>query len=270
MPGSKRWATDSENSVKVGDVILVVDVGGGTTDFSLIAVTEQDGDLQLTRMAVGDHILLGGDNMDLTLAHHLAAGQESGCLAVHRADLWMPAGEGASLRRSETEEGSDLDSRAAALRSSAAPSKLELTRDDVTRILIDGFMPKVDVTELPRTARRTGLTQIGLPYAQDPGITRHLAAFLTRQSRIAEGKSFVHPTAILFNGGVFKASVLKDRVIEVLNAWLAQGLRAPCKGTRRRRSRSRCRARRRVLRLGSAWPWHPDSWRHRARILRRR
>jgi hypothetical protein len=88
--------------------------------------------------------------------------------------------------------------------------------------LIDGFMPKVVVTEVPQTARRTGLTQMGLPYAQDPGITRHLAAFLTRQSRIAEGKSFVHPTAILFNGGVFKASILKARVIEVVNEWLAK------------------------------------------------
>jgi hypothetical protein len=107
--------------------------------------------------------------------------------------------------------------------------KIELTRDDIARILIDGFMPKVIVTDLPRTARRTGLTQIALPYAQDPGITRHLAAFLTRQSRIAEGKSFVHPTAVLFNGGVFKAPVLKERVTEVVNEWLAQDGGAPLK-----------------------------------------
>jgi hypothetical protein len=90
-------------------------------------------------------------------------------------------------------------------------------------------MPRVSVTDLPRTARRTGLTQVGLPYAQDPGITRHLAAFLTRQSRIAEGKSFVHPTAILFNGGVFKARALKERVTEVLNEWLAKDSGAPVK-----------------------------------------
>jgi hypothetical protein len=106
---------------------------------------------------------------------------------------------------------------------------MELTREDVTRVLIDGFMPRVSVTDLPRTARRTGLTQVGLPYAQDPGITRHLAAFLTRQSRIAEGKSFVHPTAILFNGGVFKARALKERVTEVLNEWLAKDSGAPVK-----------------------------------------
>src|SRR5205085_11724072 len=105
--------------------------------------------------------------------------------------------------------------------------KLELTREDVTRILIDGFMPQISVTDLPHTARRTGLTQVGLPYAQDPGITRHLAAFLTRQARIAEGKAFVHPTAILFNGGVFKATVLKQRVIEVINEWLSQDRGSP-------------------------------------------
>jgi hypothetical protein len=107
--------------------------------------------------------------------------------------------------------------------------KFELTRDDVARILIDGFMPNVGVTDLPRTARRTGLTQVGLPYAQDPGITRHLASFLTRQSRIAEGKSFVHPSAILFNGGVFKAGVLKTRVMEVVNEWLANDTGSPAK-----------------------------------------
>jgi hypothetical protein len=106
---------------------------------------------------------------------------------------------------------------------------MELTREDVTGVLIDGFMPRVSVTDPPRTARRTGLTQVGLPYAQDPGITRHLAAFLTRQSRIAEGKSFVHPTAILFNGGVFKARALKERVTEVLNELLAKDSAAPVK-----------------------------------------
>src|SRR6266566_2810614 len=106
---------------------------------------------------------------------------------------------------------------------------MDLARADVSRILVDGFMPEVAVTDLPRMARRAGLTEIGLPYAQDPGITRHLAAFLTRQARIAEGKSFVHPTAILFNGGVFKASRLKGRILEVVNEWLAEDGGAPVK-----------------------------------------
>jgi hypothetical protein len=207
--------------VKVGDVILVVDVGGGTTDFSLITVTEQEGDLQLTRLAVGDHILLGGDNMDLTLAHHLAQGKG--------LDTWQFVALTYGCRQAKEVLLADpkikqvpisIPSRGSALIGSTI--KLELAREDVARILIDGFMPRVDVSEAPRMARRVGLTQIGLPYAQDPGITRHLAAFLTRQSRIAEGKAFVHPTAILFNGGVFKASILKMRVLEVVNDWLAK------------------------------------------------
>jgi hypothetical protein len=108
--------------------------------------------------------------------------------------------------------------------------KTELTREQLTRVLTDGFMPRVPISEIPQTARRTGLTQIALPYAQDPGITRHLAAFLSRQGHALasahdavvkiEGKAFVHPTAILFNGGVFKAQALKERILEVVNNWL--------------------------------------------------
>jgi len=215
-------------TVKVGDVILVVDVGGGTSDFSLIAVTEQDGDLQLTRIAVGDHILLGGDNMDLTLAHHLAQGKN--------LDAWQFAALTYGCRQAKELLFADLKLKKAPIsipsRGSALVGgtiRMELKREDVTSVLIDGFMPKVSVSDSPRTARRTGLTQVGLPYAQDPGITRHLAAFLTRQSRIAEGKSFVHPTAILFNGGVFKARALKERITEVLNEWLARDSAAPVK-----------------------------------------
>jgi molecular chaperone DnaK (HSP70) len=219
---------DFRKQVSVGDVILVVDVGGGTTDFSLIAVTEQDGDLQLTRMAVGDHILLGGDNMDLTLAHYLAQEQT--------LDTWQFTALTHGCRQAKellfadpklTKVPISVPSRGSAL--IGGTIKFQLTRADVSRILVDGFMPNVSVTDLPRTARRTGLTQVGLAYAQDPGITRHLAAFLTCQSRIAEGKKFVHPAAILFNGGVFKAPVFKSRVIDVVNAWLANDSGSPVK-----------------------------------------
>ena len=219
--------------VSVGDVILVVDVGGGTTDLSLISVTEENGDLQLTRLAVGDHILLGGDNMDLTLAHHLNQQlSEKG----KKLDAWQftaltygcrQAKETLFANRSLTKAPISVASRGSALVGGTV--RVELTRDDLTRILVDGFIPKIDVTDLPQTARRTGLTQMALPYAQDPGITRHLAAFLTRQSRIAAGHTFVHPTAILFNGGVFKGEVLKNRVVEVLNGWLTKDGGQPVK-----------------------------------------
>ncbi len=220
--------------VKVGDVILVVDVGGGTTDLSLMAVTEQQGNLEITRVAVGDHILLGGDNMDLALAHTL---NQQLTATGKKLDSWQFASLTFGCRRAKEQLFSDSKLKKAPIsvpsRGSAligGTIKVELTREDLTRILTDGFIPRVPVTELPQTARRTGLTQMALPYAQDAGITRHLAAFLTRQARAlqgspdapvkTDGKTFVHPTAILFNGGVFKASALKERVMEVLNDWL--------------------------------------------------
>jgi molecular chaperone DnaK (HSP70) len=220
--------------VKVGDVILVVDVGGGTTDLSLMAVTEQQGNVEITRVAVGDHILLGGDNMDLALAHTL---QQSLAATGKKLDPWQFASLTFGCRQAKELLFGDAKLKKAPIsvpsRGSALVGgtiKTELLREDLTHILTDGFMPRVEVSEVPTTARRTGLAQMALPYAQDPAITRHLAAFLMRQARAlassaeapvkVDGKAFVHPTAILFNGGVFKAGALKERVVEVLNEWL--------------------------------------------------
>lgn len=220
--------------LKVGDVILVVDVGGGTTDFSLMAVTGHEGNVEITRVAVGDHILLGGDNMDLALAHTLHQQLNA---AGKKLDSWQFASLTFGCRQAKEVLFNDpklkkapisVPSRGSTLIGSTL--KVELTREELTRVLTDGFMPKVAVEEIPRTARRTGLTQMSLPYAQDPGITRHLGAFLSRQARALQasseapvqvgGRSFVHPTSILFNGGVFKAAALKQRVLDVLNGWL--------------------------------------------------
>ena len=217
-----------------GDIILVVDVGGGTTDFSLIAVTEHEGELQFTRLAVGDHILLGGDNMDLTLAHHL---NQDLAAAGKILDAWQFASLTHGCRQAKEVLFADpklkkapisIPSRGASL--IGGTLKTELTREALAQILTDGFMPRTAVTERPQTARRMGLAQMALPYAQDPAITRHLAAFLSRQARALEavpgapaippGQAFVHPTAVLFNGGVFKATALKQRLVEVLNQWL--------------------------------------------------
>jgi molecular chaperone DnaK (HSP70) len=221
--------------VRPGDVILVVDVGGGTSDFSLIAVTDRNGEVELTRIAVGDHILLGGDNMDLALAYavsqRLAADGK-------KLDAWQFNALTHACRQAKESMFADEKLKRAPLvipgRGSSligGTLKAELTRDELTRVLTDGFFPDVAVTDLPKTARASGLAQIALPYAQDAGITRHLAAFLTRQAKALSsahdtpvkiaGNTFVQPTAILFNGGVFKSSILKQRVIDVLNRWLA-------------------------------------------------
>ena len=229
--------------LKVGEVILVVDVGGGTTDLSLIAATEQEGEVQLTRIAVGDHILLGGDNMDLALAHQL--GQELG-RAGKTLDPWQFVSLSHGCRQAKEQLFADpklkkvpiaVPGRGSAL--VGGITRTELKRDDLTRLLTDGFFPMVPVTDQPQSARRVGLTQLALPYAQDAGITRHLAAFLTRQAAAlaaspeapirVEGKALVHPTAVLFNGGVFKARALKERMLETINAWLAADGGAPVK-----------------------------------------
>lgn len=220
--------------IEVGDVILVVDLGGGTTDLSLIAVTEQNGELQLTRLAVGDHILLGGDNMDLTLAHALNQKLSS---EGKKLDAWQFNSLVYACREAKERLFNDakLDKApiAVAGRGSAligSTIKTELTRELVEQLLTEGFFPKVAVSELPQSGRRSGFAQVGLPYAQDPAVTRHLASFLARQGQalssndavapVLKGKAFIHPTAVLFNGGVFKSATFKTRIMQVLNQWL--------------------------------------------------
>ncbi|MFH0907351.1 MAG: Hsp70 family protein [bacterium] len=229
--------------VKPGEIILVVDVGGGTSDFSLIAVTSRDGEVELTRVAVGDHVLLGGDNMDLALAHAVNQRLLDG---GKKLDAWQFTALTFACRQAKEHLFADDSLKKAPLvipgRGSSLVGgtiKAELSRDELTRILTDGFFPKASIADLPQTARRTGLAQMALPYAQDPAITRHLAAFLTRQAHAlaiahdapvkVQGQAFVHPTAVLFNGGVFKATALKNRVLEVIDDWLAADGGQPAK-----------------------------------------
>jgi hypothetical protein len=229
------WRTD----VKVGDVILVVDVGGGTTDLSLIAVAEEKGALVLHRVAVGDHILLGGDNMDLALAHTVRQKME---VDGRMLDSWQLGMLTHACRSAKELLLNDTSIASAPIVVASRGSKLiggslrsELTREEVLRVLVEGFFPKEAVGSHPVSRPRGGLMQMGLPYAQDAAVTRHLAAFLTRQAQAAdkiEGFSaaksaFLKPTALLFNGGVFKAKVLRDRVVDVLNGWLATEGAAP-------------------------------------------
>ncbi len=219
----------------VGDVILVVDVGGGTTDLSAICAREKDGELELVRVAVGDHILLGGDNMDLALAHLVrnrlvADGKE--------VDRWQMAALVHACRVAKERLLSDKNMQSAPIAIAGRGSNLfggalrtELGRDEVTASLVDGFFPEVPSSARPTVRARTGLQQLGLPYASDPAVTKHLAGFLSRQagaldaidgfSRDGRAGSLLHPTAILFNGGVMKAARLRERVSATIDAWLA-------------------------------------------------
>jgi molecular chaperone DnaK (HSP70) len=223
--------------VKVGDLILVCDVGGGTTDFSLITVAEDEGDLVLERAAVGDHILLGGDNMDLALARLLQQRlQDEG----HRVDTWQLYSLWHQCRLAKEKLFASPRTQKQAITLLGTGTRLvggtiqtTLTREDLNQVVVDGFFPDVSSDEMPMRQRRIGLQELGLPYAADAAITKHLARFLTLQSHhdaagdsIRRGKSgLACPTHVLFNGGVMQAQVTRDRVVEVLNRWLqAEGV----------------------------------------------
>ena len=220
--------------IKVGDLVLVCDVGGGTTDLSLIVVSEENGDLTLKRVAVGDHILLGGDNMDLALARVLQQRLEA---LGNRIDTWQLHGlwhqcriEKEKLFESPKTQKRPITLLGKGTKLIGGTIKTELVRQDLDQVLVEGFFPKVASGELPTRQRRVGFQELGLPYAADPAITKHLARFLSEQVRnspeaagIRRGPSgLACPTHILFNGGVMKAAVLRDRVVEVLNSWLRQ------------------------------------------------
>jgi hypothetical protein len=220
--------------IKVGDLVLVCDIGGGTTDFSLIMVSEENGELTLKRVAVGDHILLGGDNMDLALARFLQQRLEA---SGDRIDIWQLQGLWHRCRMAKEKlfESPKAQTRPITLLGKGTKLvggtiKTELAREDLNQILVEGFFPKVASDELPARQRRVGFQELGLPYAADPAITKHLARFLSEQVRNSPeaagirrgGSGLACPTHILFNGGVMKAAVLRDRVVEVLNSWLRQ------------------------------------------------
>jgi molecular chaperone DnaK (HSP70) len=217
--------------VKVGDAVLICDVGGGTTDLTLIAVGEESGRLELTRVAVGDHLLIGGDNMDLALAHAAAkafAARNIKLDSGQMLQLWH------SSRAAKEKLFSDPSLTSAPVTVLGRGSRViagtiqgELTRAEVEKVLVEGFLPDCPPDAEPLRQKAVGLQELGLSYAADPAITKHLAQFLHRHAgALAEKlpgkgkkKATSGPTAVLFNGGVLKAEVLRNRVAEVLNHW---------------------------------------------------
>jgi hypothetical protein len=231
------WIARSDGAwrreVNVGDVILVIDVGGGTSDFSLIAVRENEGALTLERVAVGEHILLGGDNMDLALAHGVRQKLEA---EGRTLDTWQLVALAHGCRTAKEQllsEGGPasvpvvVPSRGSRLVASSL--RTELTREEVDALVLEGFFPRVPASARPAQRARVGLRQLGLPYAQDAAVTRHLAAFLAKQAEATGSPGgLARPTAVLFNGGVFKSARLRARTLAVLGDWLtALGAPAP-------------------------------------------
>jgi len=209
------WIARNPNwreQVKPGDLILVVDIGGGTTDFTLIAVTEQSGELQLERIAVGDHLLLGGDNMDLAVARF--AEQQFGKLDTRQFySLWQQCRAAKEILLSDSPDTPDQQPLTLLGRGSgliAGTLRGSLSRQDVRNLLLEGFFPIVGADAMPQRQRRAALAEAGLNYATDPAVTKHLAQFL-KQAK---------PTHLLLNGGVLQASSIEHRLFEVLKQWL--------------------------------------------------
>ena len=215
--------------IAIGESILVCDVGGGTTDFSLIEVVEEEGNLDLRRAAVGDHILLGGDNMDLALAYALRAKLAR---AGTQLDAWQFRSLWYRCRAAKERLLSDPSLEAEPVVLLGRGSSLiggtirtELTRAEVEDILSQGFFPLVEATDHPEKKPQTGIREMGLPHAADPAVTRHLAAFLHRQTSPNGAGSVRFPSAVLFNGGVMKANPLRQRVLDALAHWTGESVR---------------------------------------------
>lgn len=226
------WRKD----VGAGDVVLVVDVGGGTSDFSVIAAVDRGGELVLERVAVGDHILLGGDNMDMLLAHVVEQKMIAEAEAAGKSlelDRWQKLSLQHAARGAKEKLLVEGKAKNAQIAIAGKGSKLvagtlrtEVTREEVQQAIVDGFFPVVDAAAQPVVRARAALTQLGLPYAQDAAVTKHLASLLTRHADAVPGgardkkSKILRPTRILFNGGVMKSPLLRDRISGCVDAWL--------------------------------------------------
>jgi molecular chaperone DnaK (HSP70) len=226
----QKHEADWESRVSPGQKILVCDIGGGTSDLTLIRVRRgEDAPVQFHRVAVGDHLILGGDNLDLALAHHL-----EGRLAAGKS--LTPSQWGTLVRRcrqvKETLLGPDAPERetvtiaGTGTRLIGGSLSCEVSREEVETLLVEGFLPRVSLGDRP-AARRSGFQEMGLPYATDPAITRYLAQFLETHRRVgltdeeaaASATDPARPDIVLFNGGFFESPALRERFVEVLASW---------------------------------------------------
>ncbi len=203
-----------------GDKILVVDIGGGTTDLTLLQVDENEGDLVLHREAVGDHLLVGGENMDLTLAHYAAQRFRENQVRLNAwqsVSLWHACRAAKESLLSDSERHSyPITVLGRGTKLIGGTTSIELTRDEALATLLDGFFPVCSFDDKPHSQAQSGFHELGLPFEADTGITRHIAAFLNRS--LQDGRSLGR-IRLLFNGGVFKGKVLRQRLIDTIASW---------------------------------------------------
>ena len=224
---ARTGGTTQATGLNGGERVLIADVGGGTTDFTLVDVSapkDDDGVLTFERTAVGDHLLLGGDNMDLALAHAVEPSLRKG--GKLNAESWAQLKLECRLAKetlfSHPEVGEIpivVTGRGSKL--IGGTMRASLDRNLLEKVLIDGYYPELEAGDdaLPRrSAEQTGFAEYGLPYANDPAITRHLAAFVMRHA--AEGHKVARVDAVLFNGGALKPTLIRDRISRVLGQWI--------------------------------------------------
>jgi molecular chaperone DnaK (HSP70) len=228
-----RHRKDLAQSLEGVRLVLVVDVGGGTTDFTLVHAGVSPEGPMLRRLAVGEHLMLGGDNMDAALAKRVEEKLFPDGNRRMSATQWTQAIQAARTAKEALlgnnppeRYGVSLVSEGSRLLGGSLST--ELTREEAERLVMDGFFPRAGAQERPRRVSRMALQELGLPYAQDAAITRHLAAFLAQHAAAgfaalgetapAEG-ALPRPDAILLNGGVFNSPQLAERLVEAVSAW---------------------------------------------------
>ncbi|MGH1364708.1 MAG: Hsp70 family protein [Calditrichia bacterium] len=226
------WLSANESTwqeqMQVGQLILVCDVGGGTTDLSLVGIFEGEKGLRFNRMAVGEHLMLGGDNMDLALGRYLEQklmGQP-GQLDNQRWHqlVYQCRKAKETLLGNSNLAAMDITVMGSAGKLIANTLKGNFTQEDIQKIILEGFFPKSALGENPDNSPRSGLTDLGLPYVQDAAVTRHLSAFWRRFEKLMldeTGRSSVFPDFVLFNGGVLSPELIRNHIRGVVGDWFA-------------------------------------------------
>ena len=208
--------SQSQKQLRDGMHVLVCDVGGGTSDFTLIRVNREGDRVDFTRTAVGKHLLLGGDNLDLTLAWLVESKLNTQLSLRQRSGLRRACGAAKERLLGETAlEKVDVTVLGGGSSLIGGTLKAEVTREEALELALEGFLPFCELTERPSDDKRSLFREAGLPYESDPAITKHLAAFLAQAGD-------VRPDAILFNGGFFIPAILRERVADVLEKWYGQ------------------------------------------------
>jgi molecular chaperone DnaK (HSP70) len=212
---------DIDQELERLNLILVVDVGGGTTDLTLIRVKRAEGEPELERVAVGEHLMLGGDNMDLALAALVESRLDRGAARLD-GRRWQALRQSCRLARESllADEGPDTASVVIPGRGSAligGQLRVELARQDVIDAVLDGFFPEVGPDAEVQRRKGLGLREWGLPYAHDTAVTRHVAAFLARYRR--ESGDDAPVDGVLLNGGVLNPPLVARRLLDVIGGW---------------------------------------------------